>query len=362
MVPLAYHSGIALLASVVIFPSSVSSQYTRAFRGVITPLSTTLSQHRAILAVSTSSPDFSPKPAIASTSQAEGALVPLGASYRLLKRDIAWGRFSPTDLGSLRQRLLKLPVRAHGLNVYWALIDPTRERFPVTPAPSRPATPNTSAPVSPVQSRPPSPSSDHDRDHESSYHNTSPTTKTPPILEGIRMETASEDHSSVRTGRKPHRRHPRFDLGATPTSSPRATTPNSTHRRHYHSHSHSHSQLLHSLHNLHLHSHHREHVVGVFESQRYMDLESTHFSHPLSALYTQRATELLREGADELLAANIAALKGLDDWLMWSRMDRWTFWRGGEKKRKLHEHRLEGVRKTKLDLADALDKFRKDKR
>lgn len=184
---------------------------------------------------------------------------------------------------------------------------------------------------------------------------------------GTGSSSDEKDKMSTRTGRKMQRHHTRFDLGnSSPAPSPRATTPVSLYRRHSHisHHSHAHSQLLHSLHHLSIHSHHhhREHVVGVFESQRYMDLESTHFSHPLSVFYTERATELLREGCDELLTANMEALKGLDDWLGWSRMDRWTFWKGGEKKRRLHQERLVGVRKTRLDLADALERFRKDKR
>ncbi|KAG1779986.1 hypothetical protein EV702DRAFT_1083943 [Suillus placidus] len=82
----------------------------------------------------------------------ENALPMLAAAARLLKVDIVYARFAPTDYDELHAIMRKLMVRAHGMSVYYTLIDPTRERFPVTPAASRPATP--------VHSRPPSPRPD----------------------------------------------------------------------------------------------------------------------------------------------------------------------------------------------------------
>jgi hypothetical protein len=56
----------------------------------------------------------------------------------------------------MREKVQCLVMRAHGMNGDFSLADPTRERFPVTPAPSRPdspsaGTPNASRPSSPTR-------------------------------------------------------------------------------------------------------------------------------------------------------------------------------------------------------------------
>jgi hypothetical protein len=131
-------------------------QYTTGLRAVISPLKTNFHQHLELLGIPTTSPKFSPKDVRASASKAEGALAPLAASARLLRRDISWGRFSGKDLDDMRAKIQRLVMRAHGMNVYFSLTDPTRERFPETPVPSRPSsptrgTPNASRPSSPVR-------------------------------------------------------------------------------------------------------------------------------------------------------------------------------------------------------------------
>ncbi|KAG1718215.1 hypothetical protein EDB19DRAFT_1899481 [Suillus lakei] len=134
----------------------------------------------------------------------------------------------------------KLMVQVHGMGVYYTLIDPTRERFPVTPAASRP------------------------------------------------------QHLDRKPSR--HQRPLSSRARAHPTSS---TSPLHSHRPYKHSHSHhAHHTLLHSsLMHLAL-SRAPKRSRGNSEI---LELEAIHLSHPESAFFTARATELLSNSCQDLL-------------------------------------------------------------
>ncbi|TFY59241.1 hypothetical protein EVJ58_g5908 [Rhodofomes roseus] len=67
-----------------------------------------------------------------SRDKGRGELGPL----RLVKNDIVFGQFAPSDVGRMQEFGRRLIVRASG--IFFTPIDPTRERFkfPVTPLPS----------------------------------------------------------------------------------------------------------------------------------------------------------------------------------------------------------------------------------
>jgi hypothetical protein len=337
VVPVALHSALAIASSVFIFPTSVAAQYTTGLRAVISPLNASFRQHLSLLEIPTTSQEFSPKAVRTSASKAEGALAPLAASARLLARDISWGRFSGKDLDGMREKVQRLVMRAHGMNVYFSLTDPTRERFPVTPNPSRPGSP---AAGTPNVSRPSSPS-----------RTEGPPSASPALAP---RSTAGCSHVEVgeHRGRPVTQRHPHFEVHC-PSHSVKSHFYGTLFRRHHQRHSY--VSLLSGVHN---HDHLREHVVGVFESQRYLDLESQHFAHPLAACYTERSTALLRQSCEPLLRECSSCLDQLDMWLCTSRHDHWIFWLGGNKCSRIQQERLDELYRVSNELTRTLKEFR----
>jgi hypothetical protein len=333
----ALHSALAIASSVVIFPTSVAAQYTTRLRAVIIPLNASFRQHLSLLDIPTTSQEFSPKAVRASASKAEGALAPLSASARLLTRDISWGRFSGKDLDGMREKVQRLVMRAHGMNVYFSLTDPTRERFPVTPNPSRPGSP---AAGTPNVSRPSSPS------------RTEETPNASPALAPRSTAGCSQIEVGHHRGRPVTQRHPHFEVYC-PSHSVKSHFYGTLFRRHHQRHSY--VSLLSGVHN---HDHLREHVVGVFESQRYLDLESQHFAHPLAAYYTERSTALLRQSCEPLLRACSSCLDQLDTWLRTSRRSRWMFWLGSNKCSRVQQERLDDLYRVCDELTRILKEFR----
>jgi hypothetical protein len=335
VVPVAFHSALAIISSVLIFPTSVAAQYTAGLRAVIAPLNAGFRQHLSLLQVSTTSQNFSPKAVRTSVSKAEGALAPLAASARLLRRDISWGRFSGKDLEGMREKVQRLVMRAHGMNVYFSLTDPTRERFPVTPVPSHLGSP---AMGTPNVSRPSSPS----RTEES--RSASPTLPRSPAGS---PQSEAEQHR----GRPTQQRRPRFDIDH-PSHSVKVHLHGTLFRRH-HRQSH-----MSSLMDTHHHDNLREHVVGMFESQRYLDLESHHFAHPLAAYYTERSTTLLRQSCEPLLRACSLGLEQVDLWLRTSRQKRWMFWWGGKECFLIQQEHLDALHHVCDELTRTVEAFR----
>lgn len=235
----------------------------------------------------------------------------------------------------MREKVQHLVMRSHGMNVYFSLIDPTRERFPVTPKPSRPGSPATG---SPNVSRPSSPS----RTEESP--NVSPLPRSTTGCSQVEVEK--------HRGRPVTPRHPHFEANC-PSHSVKSHFYGTLFRRHHQRHSH--VSLLSGVHN---HDHLREHVVGVFESQRYLDLESQHFAHPLAEYYTERSTALLRQSCKPLLRACSSCLDQLDTWLRTSRHNRWILLLGGNKCSRIQQERLDELYPACDELTRTLKEFR----
>ncbi|KAG0699492.1 hypothetical protein DFH29DRAFT_983489 [Suillus ampliporus] len=321
VLPVAFHSAIAL--------TSVSALFTTCLQGAIAPLATAISLHRSHLLEDVTSSVFSHTQITDAVNKAEGALPMLAAAARLLKIDIVYARFAPTDYDELHKIVRKLTVRAHGMGVYYTLIDPTRERFPVTPAASRPATP--------VHSRSPSP------------QRSSVTT------EGKHVRLADQELKDSKKSR--HQRRPSSRTRSYPASS---TSPLHSHRPYKHSHSH-------HTHHTHLHSSllhlafsrvpkpSGETAVGVFEARQYLNLEAVHLSHPESAFYTARATELLSSSCQGLLVSGA--------WMGNVRKHRFNFWRGRHEDRaQIHKKDVQKYKDLLEKLTRELDEFTTKKR
>lgn len=360
MLPIALHSGLALFFSATVFPSTVSSFYISKCHGVLLPLRSTLQEHRRLLQASTESSDFNPTKASGLASASEAALVPVASALYLLKRDVVWGRFSPSDFAKLHEHARRLVVRATGMCSYFGAIDPTRERFPTTPGTSVPGTPPQSASTS---SRP-----------TSIHRETTETdaTETPHVpLE----QTSTVDSSttpapsetladsplqpgSIRNSRRRNvgTHHPRF-------SEPRSP---STHRAHIHHRPH------------HRHKHPMSHgpllplvmgkqsstqsPVGLYESIRYADLEEK-FSYPSMASNTERFHLLLKECCDDMLGVTDEALEALDGWLNTvTNKSRFKFWRNKVEYQKTEQERVSGYVQAKEKLDGVLEIFEKEKR
>ncbi|KAJ6630533.1 hypothetical protein B0H10DRAFT_1981580 [Mycena sp. CBHHK59/15] len=314
ILPISFHSAIALLCSIVIFPATISAQVTTRLQGVLAPLSKSFELHQIILKKDPYSPEFS---STASTiadlvSKSEAGLIPLAASVRLLKSDLIYSRFAPTDFIALQMVTKRMAVRANGMKIYFTLVDPTREKFPVTPAPSRGGTP---VPGSPLVSRPPSITGTPTREN---------------------MEDLTED-----------------SVPPTPTRRNRAHS-------HHHHHSHHHNLLHNPLLHLSLGRKKSEHAVGVFESHRYLDLEAN-LSHPESEAYTRTATMLLSQSCTPLLKSCQDSVTWIQDWLGYVRRGRLGAWISGAKNRQALEQRMGELHKIRENLVTVLAEFRQDK-
>lgn len=94
VIPIAFHSALALLASAFILPETVNAQFVKRLNAVMNPLAKGIKRQNKLLHTSPLSEDFDPQPFSDEIMQAESALTPLSASARLIKRDISYGRLS----------------------------------------------------------------------------------------------------------------------------------------------------------------------------------------------------------------------------------------------------------------------------
>ncbi|KAF5346488.1 hypothetical protein D9756_010113 [Leucocoprinus leucothites] len=385
IIPLCFHSALALIGALVIFPSTISHQFTHRLQLFLTPLISSLDDHCKILDTDVRSDEFGSlaNSITVAGDSSEGVLISLAASVRLLNNDFSWSRFAPDDFCTFQRLGRRLAGRANGMTVYFTLADPSRDPFPTTPAPSGANTPL--VPGSPVVSRPPSPVRGEGRpklrvqvedgvvpgseiqstiDGGGVVKVVAPGPGESPLLDGAKTPHSTRSRRMFRSrppSRKPSRSLERMRTGGSQTSSPIIAT--SPHHHHSHLHHHGH-QLHHSL--LHLSLGIRkgggEHAVGVFESQRYMNLEATRLHDPYGDVYTQRATELLRDCCTDLLNATKDGLTGVRDWLGTVREDKFHFWMKTAACETRRQNRLDTVQRLRYQVASALEDFRSDKR
>ncbi|TDL16038.1 hypothetical protein BD410DRAFT_731828 [Rickenella mellea] len=256
-VPIAFHSAITIACSILIFPETVNTQFKTRLRSVLIPLVDAFEQQPELLSRSRVAPDFDVQPFTRLLAKSEAALVPLAASVRLINRDVSWGRFGADDLTKLHQTARRLTVRANGMAFFFKIMDPFSENFPSTPGASRAGSPA----ATPYQSRPPSPS---------------------PLHEGT--PSSPKYPSSVSSRRRRHQRQHSFPYG----------------RQNF---------LFHIALN-----HTQENAVGVFESQKYLNLESR-FNHPENDYFADSAMNLLGTCSTDLLKSSADALRHVISWL-----------------------------------------------
>ncbi|KAF9446717.1 hypothetical protein P691DRAFT_776668 [Macrolepiota fuliginosa MF-IS2] len=362
IVPLCFHSALALLGSVLIFPSTISAQFTTRLQMLLAPFISTLDLHRQILDTIVPSDEFR---ALASSitsnlDQAEGSLAPLAACVRLLNSDFVLCRFAPDDFRAFQVLGRRLAGRANGMSLYFRLADPSNDKFPITPGPS---VVNTPGPSSPAASRSHSPERTDGRGRPHLRVQTDDTN--PEGRQGNGEEVILDEARTPRSARsrmftksRPISRKPSTSLERTRS----AGSPPASPVLHHHHHHHHHHHLLHqSLLHLSL-GRKKEHAVGVFESQRYLNLEARRLNDPYGEVCTQRLTRLLQECCTDLLSVTREGLIGVKDWLGTVRDARLRFWVKAATKDAQRQNKLDEIQRLRYRVASALEEFRNDKR
>lgn len=357
MYPLALHSGLSIFFSATIFPSTVSSFYISKCHGVVLPLRSTLQEHRKLLQMSTESSDFKPAKAGGLAAASEAALVPVASALYLLKRDIVWSRFSPSDFAKLHEYARRLVVRATGMCAYFGAIDPTRERFPTTPGPGTP--PQTASPPSrPTSAHREIPETDVTEATHVPFEQTSTMDSSITPVPSESPADSPLQPGSIRNTRRRNvgTRHPHF-------SEPKSSSVHHEHIHHRphrrHKHPMSHGPLLPLVTGKQTHT---QSPVGLYESIRYADLEEK-FSHPSAASNTEKFHLLLKESCDEMLEVTDETLVVLDSWLNTvTSKSRFKFWRNKAEYRTAEEERVGGYVQAKEKLDRVLEVFEKEKR
>ena len=344
-IPIAFHSALSIFVSATVFPQTITCQYTAAIGRVLDPLGQFLDKHKVILKMDPSSDEFAAgaKELKGLVDKSESGMGPTAIWLRLLPRDIIWGRFSPGDISALQSSIRRIVTRAEGMNIYFTLIDPTRERFPVTPATTQPNTPVLTRSNTPAVSRSSSPVRGR-RDRRSAD-----------VLEQVQ----TRDSAYRRQGGAASPLHQAIARHLRHLSRTR------THHSHRHAHQHSgyhdnhlHLSLLEMAHTLSARPD-AESAVGVFESQRYLNLEATRLSHRQSPEMTAQFTELLGEACEDLLGASKDGLVAVKEWVTGVRRADWGSRHKVEKMRQERKQKLEEVRNH---VHRIIDEFRTDKR
>lgn len=355
MLPIALHAALALFFSATIFPSTVSSFYISKCHGILLPLRSALQEHRRLLQSSTKSPEFVHTRASALVAASEAGLVPVTSAIYLLKRDIVWCRFSPSDFAKLHDYARRMVVRASGMCAYFGVIDPTRERLQTTPATSAPGSPVRS----PGTSRPPSV---HREDTETDVTETphTPFVRTPTTASSVTpVPSESVPDSSHQSGSVRHAR--RRNVRTRFSGHKPSVHHEHIHHRPHHRHKHpvSHGPLLPLVLGG---PNSSQPAVGLYESIRYADLEEK-FSHPDVEHNTEKFHRLLRDCCDDMLGVADETFVALDDWLNTvTNKSRFKFWRDKEQRKKVEKEALDGYVELKEKLDRALEAFEKEKR
>ena len=254
------------------------------------PVLSTLNDHTKLLGTPVTSDEFAPLLGAVrkDTRACETELVALAAAGRLLKNDIIYSRFAPRDYLPFQGKLKRLAGRLDGLGVYFALIDPARERFPgtvpPTPAESRPGTPKHPLSRAPSQ--------------------TSLSEKTTADRPLVPLRQSDSQMSSPAPSIKISASRPSHIQSRTHSARSHLHAHEELHRPwHVHSGSHRSDTLGQTLHHRLLHSSllnvarssakRTEYAVGTFESQRYLNLEATRLRDPNEDEWNEKIQVLL---------------------------------------------------------------------
>lgn len=274
MLPVTLFSAVALLVSITIFPSTISTQFTTRLQEVLSPLVESFELHRRVLKSVPHTEDFVEMVASIKTltERSEANLASLAAAGRLLDSDLIYARFSPEDFYSFQNLARRITARASGMETYFMLIDPLRERFPISPGPSVPETPLISVPATP-----------------------NPICRVPSPEQAIEFQADSVDDRLENDLSIPlSRRHP---LHASSSQEPHS--PSILYRRSYGTQSlrlniprHLPHKILHRK-LLRVSTSRNENVVGIFESQRYLNHEASTFRDPDAQAHITQTTALL---------------------------------------------------------------------
>ena len=224
--------------------------------------------HLLLLCSSPTTPKFAQTTCtiIATVALAEAGLLSLAAAARLLGSDLIYGWYAPKDFCMFQDLARRMACRGNGMGMYFSLIDPTRERFPAAPGVSvlqtlrteEGMTPRMEGGVTPRQSAPVGSSERADELWR----------------ESVCARSCSHSHSILHLASWNRVNHHH----------------NLSHHHHEH-HQTLHHALLPVL--LALHSSRFENVVGVFESQKYLNLEATKLRNLLVEDYMAQTTVLL---------------------------------------------------------------------
>jgi hypothetical protein len=301
-----------------------------------------------------------------------------------------YGRFAPSDYKIMHNLVRRLVVRANGMQSFFAHIDPTRERFPITPVTSRLGSPVASRAVSPSgtpsHSRAPSPERGRRPSSPSRRVSSTPGDQTPVHASSISGTAVGPSDADKTTSYR--RRKPVLHIAHNS-----AASTHHNHHRHFHS-PHFHSPHFHSphfhfdlhqalLHPVHHHHHHNSrqnrHLhnallhfaisremeapqpVGVFESKGYELFEATRGNEADMARYSALSTQLTNESCKELLEGCEQGLATVQDWFNHVRDGRWEFWKAKEYQRVMDE-RLRKYEDERDSLMTLLNDFRFRKR
>ncbi|KAF8911493.1 hypothetical protein CPB84DRAFT_1671782 [Gymnopilus junonius] len=290
LVPISLHTAVALVFSLLVFPSTISAVFTTRLSSSLTPVLSALSDHAKLLATPLNSAEFAPSLNILrkDARSCETELVTLAAAGRLLKNDLIYARFAPDDFIAFQGKLKRLAGRMDGLGVYFSLVDLSRERFPGTIRTSSHST----TPGTP-------------RDYLSRATSRTSTGTTPSLQASPRRRR----HSHYRT-HSTSQSHLHFhDVFYPPHS----------HHSHHHNDGLDSTMPHHLLHSSLLMEHtserKAEYAVGIFESQRYLNLEAMVLMDPNEDEWNEKIRVMVKNSCTPLLEVCSVGVTAAKDWI-----------------------------------------------
>ncbi|KAJ3887529.1 hypothetical protein GG344DRAFT_80639 [Lentinula edodes] len=121
-ISLVFHSIISILASIILFPETLSNNFTKRVAAIFAPLQKANSIHLTLLR-KTPGGDF--------VEESQAALGRLAQAARLLPSEVVYSPYSPRDRRLLQDLLARrVAVRANGMLIDFTLIDLLANVFP----------------------------------------------------------------------------------------------------------------------------------------------------------------------------------------------------------------------------------------